>query len=67
MDSGQHLIPLKIAVIGVIGVIWLERAAGLLEEDENQDGCSDLRRTHLSEVVVVHSTHYISHQSQVRY
>ena len=43
MDSGQHLIPLKIAVIGVIGVIWLERAAGLLEEDENQDGCSDLR------------------------
>ena len=21
----------------------LERAAGLLEEDENQDGCSDLR------------------------
>ena len=25
------------------GSIRLERAAGLLEEDENQDGCSDLR------------------------
>ena len=31
------------------GSIWLERATGLLEEDENQDGCSDLR-AHWSEV-----------------
>ena len=28
---------------GLINLSWLERAAGLLEEDENQDGCSDLR------------------------
>ena len=38
----------------------MARAAGLLEDDENQDGCSDLR-AHL-EFSVVHSSHYISCQ-----
>ena len=28
---------------GGAGSVGLERAAGLLEEEENQDGCSDLR------------------------